>query len=58
MGHSKGKVEQVPGCRGPGAAGEEAEDGLRGCLRLTGQAGRLGDRPPVVPVGLDIQEAM
>jgi hypothetical protein len=30
----------VPGCRGLGTAGEEMEDGLRGCLRLAGQAGR------------------
>ncbi len=50
--------EQVPGCSGPGAADEEVQDGLRGCWRMAGTASRWGSDPPVMSVGLDIQEAM
>jgi hypothetical protein len=32
--------KEMPGCRGPGTAGEEVEDGLRGCLRLAGRESR------------------
>ncbi len=43
-GHSEGEdgleEKQVPGCRGPGAAGEKVEDDLRGCLRLAFRASR------------------
>ena len=61
-GHSKGdggpEEEKVPGCRSSGAAGEEVEDGLLGCLRLAGQAEGRGGHPPVVSVGQDVQETM
>ncbi len=37
--------EKMPGCRSSGAAGEEVEDGLLGCLRLAGQAEGRGGHP-------------
>jgi len=61
-GHSKSdggpEEEKMPGCRGPGAAGEEMEDGLLGCLRLAGEAEWRRGHSPVVSVGQDVQEAM